>query len=135
MARKAKTSTNVTSSTDELTTSSTSGEMTGIMALDADTSTSEYAPAGASGADADAETSLIIPAPQASVSKVGRIRAMLAAPAGATLPALCEATGWQSHSVRAALTGLRKAGSTIEKGTADDGATVYRIVANAEEDR
>ena len=34
---------------------------------------------------------------------------------GATLEEMTERTGWQSHSVRAAMTGLRKKGHVIEK--------------------
>ena len=59
-------------------------------------------------------------------------RHAVASPAGASLAVLCAATGWQSHSVRAALTGLRKAGCAIEKTKAEDGTTVYRIATGAE---
>ncbi len=48
-------------------------------------------------------------------------------PAGASLDALEKATGWQPHSVRAALTGLRKAGHVIERGKDAKGVTVYRV--------
>ena len=48
-------------------------------------------------------------------------------PAGATLGALEKATGWQPHSVRAALTGLRKAGHAIERDKDAKGVTVYRV--------
>ena len=37
------------------------------------------------------------------------------------------ATGWQAHTVRAALSGLRKAGMTLAREKVD-GETVYRIV-------
>ena len=47
---------------------------------------------------------------------------------GATLTELVGATGWQPHTTRAALTGLRKKGHVIEKTNRDD-ATCYRIVA------
>jgi DNA-binding transcriptional regulator PaaX len=40
------------------------------------------------------------------------------------------ATGWQEHSIRAALTGLRKAGRTVTRERNDDG-TRYRIVGAA----
>ncbi len=47
---------------------------------------------------------------------------------GASIAALIEATGWLPHSTRAALTGLRKKGYTIERGKAkDQTTTVYRI--------
>lgn len=46
---------------------------------------------------------------------------------GASLPALGKATGWQPHSVRAALTGLRKKGHAIERFKDAKGATIYRV--------
>ena len=48
-------------------------------------------------------------------TKSAMLRKMLQARAGAGLSRLCEATGWQPHSVRAALSGLRKAGYAIER--------------------
>lgn len=70
-------------------------------------------------------------APQpARVSKAGLIRARLEANGGASLAELVEATGWQPHSIRAAMTGLRKQGLTIEK-TPVDGVTRFAIIAHA----
>ena len=46
---------------------------------------------------------------------------------GAPLKSLENATGWQLHSVRAALTGLRKKGHAIECGEDDKGVTIYRL--------
>jgi hypothetical protein len=43
--------------------------------------------------------------------KTDRVPAMLARPQGATLEAICEATGWQPHSARAVLSGMRKSGT------------------------
>jgi hypothetical protein len=67
-------------------------------------------------------------------TKIAKVQAMLQRPSGATIDALCKATGWQAHSVRAALTGLRKAGHAIERKEADgkNGKPVYRIVATTE---
>tara|TARA_R110000787_G_scaffold248041_8_gene353621 strand:+ start:1680 stop:1907 length:228 start_codon:yes stop_codon:yes gene_type:complete len=48
---------------------------------------------------------------------------------GATLKAMQDATGWQPHSVRAALTGLRKKGHAIERSKDGKGVTVYRARA------
>lgn len=50
---------------------------------------------------------------------------------GATLQALEKATGWQPHSVRAALTGLRKKGNAIERAKDGKGGTVYRLAGAA----
>lgn len=48
--------------------------------------------------------------------------------AGASLADLMKATGWQGHTVRAAMTGLRKRGLAIERiPGADGGKTTYRI--------
>jgi uncharacterized protein (DUF2345 family) len=71
-------------------------------------------------------------ATQPKVTKLGQIRTLLASPAGVSLAALRDATGWQSHSVRAALTGLRKGGEVIEKSKGEDGTTLYRLVAKVE---
>ncbi len=57
--------------------------------------------------------------------KAGTILALLSRPKGARINELQKATGWQSHSIRAALTGLRKRGITITRSQ-DDGVTVYR---------
>ncbi|MEX2520440.1 MAG: DUF3489 domain-containing protein [Paracoccaceae bacterium] len=54
---------------------------------------------------------------------------MLRRKAGADVPAISEKMGWQPHSTRAALTGLRKAGFTLEATKPDKGGpTRYRIV-------
>ena len=60
-------------------------------------------------------------------TKSKSILKLVSRPAGASLGALEKATGWQPHSVRAALTGLRKAGHAVERGKDLKGVTVYRI--------
>lgn len=68
-------------------------------------------------------------------TKTDKVRAMLARPQGATLEAICKATGWQPHSARAVLSGLRKAGATIDREAPDEGkggGSVYRITATSE---
>lgn len=47
---------------------------------------------------------------------------------GASIDELAAATGWLPHTTRAALTGLRKKGITLEKSH-KDGATRYTAVA------
>jgi hypothetical protein len=59
-------------------------------------------------------------------SKRGRLIALLERPAGATLRDMSRETGWQPHTTRAALTGLRKQGHQIVRG-GGHGASVYRI--------
>lgn len=68
-------------------------------------------------------------------TKIETLRSMLARPEGASLTAICETMGWQAHSARAALSGLRKAGLTITRSpieNAKEGGSVYRIVTAAE---
>jgi hypothetical protein len=52
---------------------------------------------------------------------------MLSEKSGATLDALVAATGWLPHTTRAALTGLRQRGFSIERAREGE-ASVYRIV-------
>ena len=49
---------------------------------------------------------------------------------GASIDELIEATGWLPHTTRAALTGLRKRGYAIERGTGEGGGSIYRIPVN-----
>ena len=62
-------------------------------------------------------------------SKQATIAAMLQQRNGTTITELMAATGWQSHSIRAALTGLRKSGHQIERQRDQSGATRYRGAA------
>ena len=52
-------------------------------------------------------------------NKTEKVLALLARTGGATLNELVEATGWLPHTTRAALTGLRKKGHTIERAKVD----------------
>jgi len=61
-------------------------------------------------------------------SKLDLILGMLAADKGATLVELTAATGWPSHTARAALTGLRKRGYDVRLSRGDK-ASVYRATA------
>lgn len=63
-------------------------------------------------------------------SKPEIILKLIRRPSGANLAALQKATGWQAHSVRAALTGLRKAGHEVERSRSAAGTTVYRATAS-----
>jgi hypothetical protein len=60
-------------------------------------------------------------------TKKGSILALLQRPKGAAIGDLIEATGWQVHSVRAALTGLRKEGKELVRDKDEAGVTLYRI--------
>ena len=61
-------------------------------------------------------------------SKTTLVLGMLQRSEGTTLEQMVEATGWLPHTTRAALTGLRKKGHTIERSKAD-GATRYSVAA------
>jgi hypothetical protein len=67
-------------------------------------------------------------APQAG-TKQALVIEMLSAKRGVTLEALVEAAGWLPHTTRAALTGLRKRGFSIERTRQEGSASLYRIVA------
>jgi len=60
-------------------------------------------------------------------TKKGSILALLQRPKGAAIGDLIAATGWQVHSVRAALTGLRKEGKELLREKDQAGITLYRI--------
>jgi len=64
-------------------------------------------------------------------SKKGAILALLQRPDGAAISDLIEATGWQVHSVRAALTGFRKEGKDLVRAKDEAGVTHYRLAAEA----
>ncbi|MEZ5731759.1 MAG: DUF3489 domain-containing protein [Paracoccaceae bacterium] len=75
-----------------------------------------------------------VPDARPRATKVDTLRRLLSRKAGADLEALCGATGWQAHSVRAALSGLRKAGFTIDRTASrtEGGVAVYRITGRPE---
>ena len=60
--------------------------------------------------------------------KLDLIVERLRAPMGASLEELMAATGWQSHSVRAGITGLRKQGHNVLR-TTGNGVTRFAIAA------
>jgi hypothetical protein len=71
------------------------------------------------------------PAMAARPSKKAAILDLLRRPDGAAIGDLTAATGWQMHSVRAALTGLRKDGNELVRAKDAAGVTHYRLAANA----
>lgn len=70
-------------------------------------------------------------------TKIAVLCKLLSRNAGADLAALQSATGWQPHSVRAALSGLRKAGYIIDRALPanQDNGPVYRITSGPERAR
>ena len=71
---------------------------------------------------------------QARITKRTRLMAMLAAPEGASINEIGAALAWQPHTVRAALSTLRKSGTTVERiaATSAGDATRYRVTEAAE---
>ena len=65
----------------------------------------------------------------AKPTKIETILKLLCRPNGAGIAQLQKATGWKPHSVRAALSGLRKKEHNIERSEDPKGVTRYRIEA------
>ena len=59
-------------------------------------------------------------------TKTAILLKLLRRPKGATIAELQKVTGWQAHSLRAALTGLRKAGHDIVRETSKAGISRYQ---------
>lgn len=68
-------------------------------------------------------------------SKKTRLINMLRQPGGSTIAAISAALGWQAHTTRAAITGLRKAGHAVETAKSVDGSIglIYRIASKPDE--
>lgn len=62
-------------------------------------------------------------------SKQAKVIAMLKRPEGATVTQICDATGWQAHTVRGTFAGAfkKKLGLTIESDKAQGSERIYRI--------
>ena len=62
-------------------------------------------------------------------SKQAQVITMLKRPEGTTIAQICEATGWQAHTVRGTFAGAfkKKLGLTIESDKVQGGERVYRI--------
>jgi len=62
-------------------------------------------------------------------SKQAQVIALLKRPEGATIKQICEATGWQQHTVRGAFAGSfkKKLGLVITSSKDDNSERVYRI--------
>lgn len=63
----------------------------------------------------------------AKKSKAAIVVGLLEDRGGASLEALCKATGWQAHSCRAFLTGLRKKDREVVRYKDDKGSSLYRM--------
>ena len=78
--------------------------------------------------DADAQVSAQAPKRTRENSKQAQVIAMLKRPEGATIAQICEATGWQAHTVRGTFAGAfkKKLGLTITSDKVEGGERVYR---------
>nr|MBA4770376.1 DUF3489 domain-containing protein [Sphingobium sp.] len=70
------------------------------------------------------------PTPPRPGSKIETVLALLGREEGASPAELIDATGWLPHTMRAALTGLRRKGHGIERGRRGELA-VYRLASGA----
>lgn len=68
------------------------------------------------------------PAKAKKTTKRDKLAALLCRDEGATIDQMMKATSWLPHTVRAAMTGLRKTGYVID-GDKMDGISTYRAVA------
>ncbi len=68
----------------------------------------------------------------AKLTKTATILKLLRRSKGATIAELQKAVGWKGHSIRAALTGLRKKDHDVQRDKNAKGVTVYRISKGAE---
>jgi hypothetical protein len=80
---------------------------------------------------AQSERASVPPMPSAQPSKKASIIGLLERPQGAAIDELTKVTGWQPHSVRAALTGLRKEGREFVRCKDGAGTTCYSLSAQA----
>ena len=65
-------------------------------------------------------------------TKSASVRRLLARTGGATLQEMMAETGWQPHSCRAFLSGVRKSGDAVIKIERTDGSMAWRIASEAE---
>lgn len=77
------------------------------------------------------DTATPFTAPAKPQSKSAAVIKLLSRARGATVVEMQTTTNWQPHSVRAYLSGLRKAGRTLGKEERKSGETCYRLIAEA----
>ncbi len=68
------------------------------------------------------------PSPAPRITKVQTVLGLLQRPEGSSLNDLVAATGWQPHTARAMLTGLKKKGHQLTSRKPETGPRIYRIV-------
>lgn len=70
--------------------------------------------------------------PEQKLTKIATLTGMMKRETGVCLEELGKATGWQAHTIRAAITRLRQKGHQIERKRINE-ATHYAIVGSPEE--
>ena len=88
-----------------------------------DIATTRNTPAAGAAANIIAQPIDVLPPRR---SKIELVIELLRREEGASLAHLTEATGWQAHSVRAALTGLKQKGHALVRAK-HEGAAIYHI--------
>lgn len=82
-------------------------------------------------AEAQLESALVLAQPTASPKppsgKLGKIHGLIAVPGGASIDGLVAATGWQPHTIRAAVCRLRRRGLPVVLASDADGRKAYRL--------
>ena len=68
----------------------------------------------------------------ATPTKIETVRKLLGRKGGASISQLMAITDWQPHTIRAALSGLRKRGAEITRSSTAKGMSVYRIAQEGE---
>lgn len=85
--------------------------------------------AGAKGARKAKRTSAANGKAKQPQTKKAKLIALLKTKGGKDIAEISRTLGWQQHTTRAALTGLRKAGFAIEREVSEGGAARCRIAA------
>ena len=67
-------------------------------------------------------------------TKASMVEGLLARRNGVSLDAMCETTGWQPHTCRAFLTGLRKKGMEVARNKDAAGTTIYSLGKTKEQE-
>ena len=65
-------------------------------------------------------------------TKAATIRNLMTRTRGATMGELATASGWQPHSLRAFMSGLRKSGAQIAREPRKSGEQAYRLVSEGD---
>jgi hypothetical protein len=104
------------------------GEAGGEVPTDAEIDTSNEIDAAVTAIGTSARAEIKMPRTRDN-SKQAQVIAMLQRPEGATIAQICEATSWQSHTVRGTFAGSfkKKLGLTIDSSKESGGERVYRI--------